>query len=34
MSQNGKGDKNRPKNISYNTWSENYDKIFRKQNKK
>jgi hypothetical protein len=34
MSQNGKGDKNRPKIISYEEWTKKYDKIFRKQNKK
>ena len=31
MSQNGKGDKRRPKSVDYKTWSENYDKIFRKK---
>lgn len=33
MSQNGKGDKPRPKGVDYNTWSKNYDKIFRKKKK-
>lgn len=28
---NGKGDKNRPKNISYNDWSKKYEEIFRKK---
>jgi hypothetical protein len=31
--QNGKGDTNRPKSVSYKQWSENYDKIFRKKKK-
>jgi hypothetical protein len=31
MSQNGKGDKRRPKSVDYNTWGKNYDKIFRKK---
>ena len=31
--QNGKGDANRPKSVSYKQWSENYDKIFRKKKK-
>jgi hypothetical protein len=31
MSQNGKGDKPRPKSVDYNTWSKNYDRIFRKK---
>ncbi len=31
MSQNGKGDKRRPKNIDYKTWEKNYERIFRKQ---
>lgn len=30
---NGKGDQNRPKSVSYKKWSENYDKIFRKKKK-
>lgn len=35
MSQNGKGDKRRPKSINYKTWEKNYEKIFgKKQNKK
>jgi len=31
MSQNGKGDKPRPKSVSYEVWSKNYDKIFKKK---
>ena len=31
MSQNGKGDKRRPKSVDYNTWSKNYERIFRKK---
>lgn len=31
MSQNGKGDKIRPKSVDYKTWSKNYDLIFRKK---
>jgi hypothetical protein len=31
MSQNGKGDKPRPKGVDYSTWSKNYDRIFRKK---
>jgi hypothetical protein len=27
---NGKGDKTRPKSVDYNTWSNNYDRIFKK----
>ncbi len=34
MSQNGKGDSNRPKSISYKKWIENYEKIFRKKKQK
>ena len=30
---NGKGDKPRPKGVDYNTWSKNYDRIFRKKKK-
>jgi hypothetical protein len=30
MSKNGKGDKPRPKGVDYNTWSKNYDRIFKK----
>jgi hypothetical protein len=30
---NGKGDKPRPKGVDYNTWSKNYDRIFKKKNK-
>ena len=33
MSQNGKGDSPRPKSVDYNTWSKNWDNIF-KSNKK
>ena len=33
MSQNGKGDKPRPKSVDYKTWGKNYDRIFRKKNK-
>ena len=31
MSQNGKGDKQRPKSVSNKTWAENYERIFRKK---
>jgi len=31
MSQNGKGDKRRPKTIDYKTWEKNYERIFRKK---
>lgn len=31
MSQNGKGDKPRPKSVDYNTWNKNYERIFRKK---
>jgi len=34
MSQNGKGDKPRPKTVDSKTWSENYDRIFKKSSKK
>jgi hypothetical protein len=34
MSQNGKGDKRRPKSVDYNTWSKNYENIFGKKEKK
>jgi hypothetical protein len=34
MTQNGKGDKRRPKNIDYKTWGKNYEKIFGKKQKK
>jgi hypothetical protein len=39
MGENGKGDKPRPKSVDYNTWSKNFDKIFKhdkkaKKNKK
>ena len=33
MSQNGKGDKRRPKSIDYNTWEKNYENIFGKKEK-
>ena len=29
--KNGKGDRNRPKSVSYKKWSEHYEKIFRKK---
>lgn len=29
-SQNGKGDKPRPKSVSYKVWEKNYERIFRK----
>lgn len=28
--KNGKGDKPRPKGVDYNTWSNNYNRIFKK----
>lgn len=28
---NGKGSKRRPKNVDYQVWSDNYDRIFRKK---
>jgi hypothetical protein len=28
---NGKGDKRRPKNISYGEWSKKYEEIFKKK---
>jgi hypothetical protein len=31
MSQNGKGSKPRPLSVSYKTYTENYDNIFRKK---
>lgn len=34
MSQNGKGDKTRPKSVSYKEWSKNYEKIFGKKKEK
>lgn len=35
MSQNGKGDKRRPKSVTYKTWEKNYERIFgKKKNKK
>lgn len=30
MSQNGKGDKQRPRQISHKEWSKNYDRVFKK----
>lgn len=33
MSQNGKGDKRRPKSIDYKTWAKNYENIFGKKEK-
>ena len=30
MSQNGKGDKRRPKSVDYKVWEKNYERIFRK----
>jgi len=30
---NGKGDRNRPKNVSYKEWSKKYEKIFGKKKK-
>ena len=29
MSQNGKGDKRRPKSIDQTTWEKNYNRIFK-----
>lgn len=34
MSNNGKGDKPRPKSVDAKTWAENYDRIFKKDKKK
>jgi hypothetical protein len=31
MSQNGKGDKRRPKTVDYKTWEKNYEQIFGKK---
>ena len=31
MSQNGKGDKRRPKSVSYTIWEKNYERIFGKK---
>ena len=31
MSQNGKGDKRRPKSVDYQVWEKNYNRIFRKK---
>jgi hypothetical protein len=33
MSQNGKGDKRRPKSVDYKTWEKNYENIFGKKEK-
>ena len=30
---NGKGDKNRPKTVSYKVWEKNWEKIFGKKQK-
>jgi len=30
MSQNGKGDKPRPKTVDQKTWDKNYERIFKK----
>jgi len=32
MSQNGKGDKPRPKTVDQKTWAENYNRIFKHGN--
>ena len=34
MSQNGKGDKRRPKSVTYKTWEKNYERIFGKKKTK
>ena len=34
MSQNGKGDKNRPKTVDYDTWNKNWENIFGTKTKK
>ena len=34
MSQNGKGSRQRPKSVDYNTWSKNWDNIFKSQQNK
>jgi hypothetical protein len=34
MSQNGKGDKNRPKTVDSNTWNKNWENIFGTKTKK
>jgi uncharacterized membrane protein len=31
MSQNGKGDKRRPRSINYKTWEKNWNQIFKKE---
>ena len=33
MSRNGKGSKSRPLSVSYKTYSDNFDDIFRKKRK-
>jgi len=33
MSQNGKGSKSRPLSVSYKTYGDNFDDIFRKKRK-
>ena len=33
MSENGKGDKRRPKTVDYKTWGKNYEQIFGKKEK-
>lgn len=33
MSQNGKGDSPRPKSVDYQTWSKNWDSIFKPHKK-
>jgi hypothetical protein len=34
MSQNGKGDKQRPKSVDYKTWEKNWYRIFKPEHKK
>lgn len=34
MSQNGKGDKRRPKSVDSATWQKNWEQIFGKKDKK
>lgn len=33
MSNNGKGDRQRPKSVNYKTWSKNWDNIFKSSKK-
>lgn len=33
MSTNGKGDRQRPKGVSWSTWDKNWEKIFGKREK-